>query len=424
MCSVAQDLAYTVHGLDANVENTLAACLHFFGRKLTSEPSTSQVVVFTKTALADTTFPGKTVIPVWLGKTPPQWQHYFLAWPCAQNDLMQLIGQIEGRVGQVMEPAVESFLSASMIGVSPLIMKVRSLIAKVAHTDASVLITGPSGSGKEIAAKSIHLLSKRSKKPFIAVNCGAIPAELLESELFGHEKGAFTGAYAARIGRFEQAEGGTLFLDEIGDMPIAMQVKLLRVLQEKTFEKVGGNKTQLADVRIIAATHRDIESMIEQGKFREDLYYRLNVFPIHTPALQERSEDIPFLMVKLLQEINHTFKTNTVLAKETSEILQQYDWPGNIRELSNLLERLSVLYPDSIVFPAHLPEKYQVDSECSKADPAFDLKMHIAEIECQWIKKALQEENGIVAKAAMRLGLRRTTLVEKMRKYAILSSTV
>ncbi|HID81259.1 MAG TPA: sigma-54-dependent Fis family transcriptional regulator [Thiotrichales bacterium] len=322
----------------------------------------------------------------------------------------------------------------SIEGNSSAIRAVRTLIDKVAPTEASVLILGESGTGKEIAARMLHRQSERADKPFVPINCGAIPKELLESELFGHEKGAFTGAITARAGRFELAEGGTLFLDEIGDMDLNMQVKLLRVLQEKTFERVGSNKTQSADVRIIAATHRNLEQQIADGKFREDLFYRLNVFPIEMPSLKERKEDIPALidsMIKRLANERGSFR----LDKEALAILQHYPWPGNVRELANLVERLRILFPEKVVGCVELPDKYcqrkgnvttlpaaevcnvSTNIPTGLPEEGVDLKSLLHEVEVDLIQQALNASNGIVAHAAQKLGLRRTTLVEKIRKY-------
>lgn len=233
-------------------------------------------------------------------------------------------------------------LFRSLVGTSRKVQQVRQLMEQVADKDVSVLITGESGTGKEVVARNLHYHSSRRDKPFVPVNCGAIPAELLESELFGHEKGAFTGAITARVGRFEMAEGGTLFLDEIGDMPLNMQVKILRVLQERTFEKVGSNRTQTADVRVIAATHKHLEDMIESGDFREDLYYRLNVFPIEMPALRERVEDIPLLINELISRMEKEKRGSLRMNSAAIMSLCRHDWPGNVRELANLVERLAI----------------------------------------------------------------------------------
>ncbi|QBL09871.1 sigma-54-dependent Fis family transcriptional regulator [Rheinheimera sp. D18] len=345
-----------------------------------------------------------------------------------------------------------------MVGTSNSMQQVRFLIQQVAKTDANVLILGPSGTGKEVVARNIHLLSHRSDGPFVPINCGAIPAELLESELFGHEKGAFTGAISTRKGRFELAQGGTLFLDEIGDMPLPMQVKLLRVLQERTYERVGGTQAIKADVRIVAATHRDLEQMIAEGSFREDLYYRLNVFPIDTPALSERVDDIPLLISELLKRQEKYSQTRVKFTEYAMQSLQLHSWPGNVRELANLLERMVIMYPDQVVDVAELPHKYRHldvesyvpqypeslqerdlinelfqsdnddDSETTVTDfeldgfealpeQGIDLKEYLAELEIRFISQALERHEFVVARAAEVLGLRRTTLVEKMRKY-------
>jgi len=246
------------------------------------------------------------------------------------------------------------------LGNSAPILKVRELVSQVAPHATVVLIQGESGSGKEVVARAIHDASPRANRPFIPVNCGAIPSELLESELFGHEKGAFTGAVASRKGRFELAEGGTLFLDEIGDMSLPMQVKLLRVLQERTFERVGSNQTVQCNVRIVAATHRDLEAMIEKGTFREDLYFRLCVFPIYVPPLRERTDDLPRLITHFNEKLAARQLGGVRLTPAAMEALRQYRWPGNIRELENLVERLSITHAGRIVGPDDLPPRYQV----------------------------------------------------------------
>ncbi len=341
-----------------------------------------------------------------------------------------------------------------LVGKGRGIQEVRRLIGQVAETDANVLILGESGTGKEVVARAIHELSARSAGPFVPINCGAIPAELLESELFGHEKGAFTGAIAARRGRFELAQGGTLFLDEIGDMPLPMQVKLLRVLQERQFDRVGGGKAVQADVRVIAATHRDLEAMIRTQEFREDLYYRLNVFPIETPPLRDRADDIPLLLQELLNRHAEQHKGIIRLTQRAMESLMQYAWPGNVRELSNLIERLLILYPNQIVDVADLPGRYRLlpceprDERLTEMDerdalaavfqspPELDpgiamplpmqlpqegvnLKEMLADLEVELIRQALESQDGVVARAADLLSMRRTTLVEKMKKYGM-----
>ena len=335
-----------------------------------------------------------------------------------------------------------------LVGVSRAVAQVREMVAKVAPTDSSVLITGESGTGKEVVARGIHSQSDRAGGPFVAVNCGAIPGELLESELFGHEKGAFTGAIQARVGRFEQAATGTLFLDEIGDMPQGMQVKLLRVLQERTFERVGSNKTQQCDVRIIAATHQDLEAHAEDGKFRADLYYRLNVFPIEIPPLRERPDDVQVIGERFLEGFNKQRGTSTRVSKACFDALRQYQWPGNARELSNLMERLTILHPDEQVSANQLPSRWRQGSTptASSESPrvpdfsfteepvieersdvvlsglteeGIDLRSRMSEIERTLIVQALDLSGGVVAKAAKLLGLQRTTLVEKMRKQGL-----
>lgn len=323
----------------------------------------------------------------------------------------------------------------SLVGQSDGIKKVRQLIEHVANSDANVLVFGESGTGKEVAAQNIHEHSTRSTHPFVAINCGAIPADLLESELFGHEKGAFTGAISTRKGRFEMAEGGTLFLDEIGDMPMAMQVKLLRVLQERCFERVGSNKSIEVNVRIIAATHRDLEAAIKNGEFREDLFYRLNVFPICLPPLRERVEDISLLIMELVSRMKEEGRATISLTDDAIEAMQGYPWSGNVRELANLIERLSILHPDGIVDRHDLPKRFQYpgDVDYSSQDSVetelpqvisditagIDLKQHLVQTELALIKKALEENDWVVARAASYLSMRRTTLVEKMRKYGL-----
>jgi sigma-54 specific flagellar transcriptional regulator A len=341
------------------------------------------------------------------------------------------------------------------------IVNIRKSIAQVAKSDATVLILGESGTGKEIIARAVHDASLRRPKLFVPINCGAIPGELLESELFGHEKGAFTGALGARQGRFEMAEGGTIFLDEIGDMPMPMQVKLLRVLQERTFERVGSNKTMHCDVRVIAATHRCLENEIKEGRFREDLFYRLNVFPIEVPPLRDRTEDIPLLVGDIIACMEAANRGSVGFTKASLAVLMQYAWPGNIRELANLIERMAIIYPNEQIYVVNLPEKFQqykapdesmgainrahtetVDigsvepSEKTEVNgtieienltavlaqlpkQGIDLKEYLTVMEGDLIRQALDECNGVVAHAAKRLNMRRTTLVEKLRKYEL-----
>jgi sigma-54 specific flagellar transcriptional regulator A len=346
-------------------------------------------------------------------------------------------------------------------GASPAVAAVNRLIQQVAPYDSTVLILGESGTGKEIAARAIHAASPRRNRPFVAVNCGAIPAELLESELFGHEKGSFTGAITARKGRFEIAEGGTLFLDEIGDMSLPMQVKLLRVLQERIYERVGSNASSECDVRIIAATHRNLEESIVRGTFRGDLFYRLNVFPIEMPTLASRISDLPALIDAFVAQAAGRGRPRLRLMPETLEALANYPWPGNIRELSNLIERLAILCPERAVGIGDLPVRYrpadwtpatvevvaaaeipqllamageEIEEEavlpasvwnCEQESPTrlpengVDLRAHLTLIERSLISQALQRSGGTVAHAARLLSLRRTTLVEKLRKLGM-----
>ncbi|MDW8002787.1 MAG: sigma-54 dependent transcriptional regulator [Deltaproteobacteria bacterium] len=309
----------------------------------------------------------------------------------------------------------------NLIGVSLPMQKVFEMIEKVADTLATVLITGESGVGKELVARAIHCNSPRKDNPLVIVNCGAIPETLLESELFGYEKGAFTGAFSTKIGRFEIANGGTIFLDEIGDMSLNMQVKLLRVLQEKEFERIGGTKAIKVDVRVIAATNRNLEQLIKEGKFREDLYYRLNVVPIHIPPLRERKEDIPLLVDHFLKLAN---RQNNCSVEGVSEgamaILMEYDYPGNVRELQNIIERIVILKKKGTIQIEDLPEKLY-----GHAEPKFDLDLKkgydilVTEFEKSLIMKALSEAKGVKSKAAKVLNMNRTTLIEKMKRLGL-----
>jgi sigma-54 specific flagellar transcriptional regulator A len=429
------------------------------------------------------------------------WFHLDL--PVKQRRLSAVLHQAQNvRSGHPTQPGQHRFRPS---GTSRPMRDVHRLIEQVAPFDTTVLILGESGTGKEMVARHVHELSGRAGHPFVPVNCGAIPADLLESELFGHEKGAFTGALSTRMGRFEFAEGGTLFLDEIGDMSLQMQVKLLRVLQERSFERVGSNRTMRCNVRIIAATHRDLDAAIGAGRFREDLYYRLNVFPIQMPPLRERLEDLPVLIEHLVQRQGQIAGRRIRLDKDAMNCLARNRWPGNVRELANLLERLAILFPEQTVTAADLPERYRSmgatawfgsgvrivppaqdarmaaraspalleelleagDSELEQAaqltdatglaDTAefadmaafgdtgifagtkqlaaaakledqpqlelprggMDLKDHLSAIEIGLIRKALAEADGTIAEAARLLRMRRTTLVEKLRKYRL-----
>src|SRR5258708_4624295 len=277
--------------------------------------------------------------------------------PVKQRRLSAVLTQAQNvRSGHPTQPGTHRFRPS---GASMAMRAVHRLVEQVAPFDTNVLILGESGTGKEMVARHVHELSDRAAHPFVPGNCGAIPADLLESELFGHEKGAFTGALSTRLGRFEFAEGGTLFLDEIGDMSLQMQVKLLRVLQERTFERVGSNKTIWCNVRIIAATHRDLDAAILAGRFREDLYYRLNVFPLQMPPLRERLDDLPVLIEHLVQRQGQVAGRAIQLDQAAMACLSRNRWPGNVRELANLLERLAILFPAQTISAADLPERYR-----------------------------------------------------------------
>jgi sigma-54 specific flagellar transcriptional regulator A len=387
----------------------------------------------------------------------------FLEWPLTYASLKRVTDKLLSSFWQEVglnSPHLDrrvydrrSLSTVRLQGTSQAIVNVRKLIGQVADSDATVLILGESGTGKEVVARSLHDASLRRSKPFVPINCGAIPGELLESELFGHEKGAFTGALNSRVGRFELAEGGTLFLDEIGDMPLVMQVKLLRVLQERTFERVGSSKPIHCDVRIIAATHRHLEEQIKENRFREDLYYRLNVFPIDVPPLRDRPEDIPVLVKDIIARMEASNRGSVGLSNACMDVLMQYEWPGNVRELANFVERLAIIFPGEVVNVTDLPEKFQrfVSSDETRGDveaieenesdlaeltetntvseninmagngvplpeQGIDLKKYLDTMESHLIRQALEESNGVVAHAAKRLNLRRTTLVEKLRK--------
>jgi sigma-54 specific flagellar transcriptional regulator A len=389
------------------------------------------------------------------------------------------------RVGAVESP--ERSHARLPTGTSTAIREVIALVRQVAHHDSTVLILGESGTGKEVAARAIHELSPRRNRPFVAVNCGAIPGDLLESELFGHEKGAFTGAVSARKGRFEIAEGGTLFLDEIGDMSPTMQVKLLRVLQERVFERVGNHVPMRCNVRIVAATHRNLDESIKIGAFREDLFHRLNVFPIEMPALRTRLEDLP-LLVRDFTAVNVAEGRGQVqLSLRALAALALCPWPGNVRELANLIERLSIVTAGRTADIADLPAKYRpadwsaqwvappfaseiaaldttvaesilldgdtlpdgtellpltdaeaedetrenamlvpipMDSLAVLPETGLDLREHLLEIERKLVLQALERSDGVVAHAARLLNLRRTTLVEKLRKLGLLAAVL
>lgn len=355
--------------------------------------------------------------------------------------------------------------TSGIIGQSTTLAEVFKILGKVAPTDSTVLVTGESGTGKELLVRALHANSRRADKPFVPINCGAIPKELLESELFGHEKGAFTHAIRSRPGRFELADGGTIFLDEIGEMELSLQVKILRVLQEKEIERVGGSGCKKVDVRIVAATNRDLEAEVEAGHFREDLYYRLNVIPLHLPPLRERGGDVLLLARHFLDHFcRKKCRPTLALAPDTRRVLAAYAWPGNVRELENFMERLSILVDGAVVQPSDLPrkildqvgdvsalpeveERRLITATCSvhaiaagRALPAepghvpvrsgefvwpdlgvletrgLNLKDFLDAVESRLIDEALSRAEGVKNQAAEYLGIKRTTLIEKLKK--------
>jgi len=341
--------------------------------------------------------------------------------------------------------------TSGIIGQSTSLRDVFRILAKVAPTDSTVLVTGESGTGKELLVRALHSNSQRRSMPFVPINCGAIPKELLESELFGHEKGAFTHAIRSRPGRFELADGGTIFLDEIGEMDLTLQVKILRVLQEKEIERVGGAGVKKVDVRIVAATNRDLEREVAAGRFREDLYYRLNVIPLHLPALRERGGDILVLAEHFMRRFcERKGRRCLALAPDTRKVLAAYSWPGNVRELENFMERLSILADDDVVPPADLPRKIldEVGDIVSLPEPTppdplpvvagavsggmpagfswptitdlrdkgLNLKDFLDTVEERLLDEALTMAEGVKNQAAEILGIKRTTLIEKLKK--------
>ncbi len=314
----------------------------------------------------------------------------------------------------------------NIIGKSQPMLKIYEMIGKVAPSKASVMITGPSGTGKELIAKAIHYNSPRKNRPFISINCGALTETLLESELFGHERGAFTGAVSMKKGRFELADGGTLFLDEVGEMSPSLQVKLLRVLQEMEFERVGGTKTIKVDVRILAASNRRLKEDVDKGIFREDLFYRLNVVHIEVPQLKERVEDIPFLVAHFVEKFRSSKKKKIELAPEVWKALYSYPWPGNIRELENTMERAMVMSSDENITLKDLPD-YVISQEEETIDLDKIVPVNLAlaqaldQIEEKLISRALKHSNNVQSRAAEMLGITRHAMHYKMKKYGMLS---
>jgi transcriptional regulator with GAF, ATPase, and Fis domain len=314
----------------------------------------------------------------------------------------------------------DPFAQANIIGSSPAWRQVCRMVEQVAPSRSTVLISGESGSGKELAAHMLHRLSPRAEKPFVTLNAAALPESLVEAELFGYEKGAFTGAVQRKPGRFELADGGTLFLDEIGELPAAAQAKLLRVLQEGTFERLGGTRTHQVDVRIVAATNRDLQQEVADRRFREDLYYRINVIAIELPALRERREDIPLLLAYFLRKYaQQNGKEITAAQQEVAPRLQAYDWPGNVRELANLVERAVVLAPGDLIRVADLPPYLQaIEPEATEPRTyVFPPDATLSDIEREAISQALQQHHGNRKAAARRLDIGLATLYRKLNEY-------
>lgn len=362
---------------------------------------------------------------------------HFVTKPFNMEELLSIVSRalshktLQQENHQLRSALHKKYRFDNIIGSSEEIRKVLGMVERVADSDSTVLVTGESGTGKELIAKAIHYNSPRATKPFVPINCGAIPAELLESELFGHVKGAFTGAIANRVGRFEMASGGTLFLDEIGELSLNLQVKLLRVLQERRFEPVGSAKTQEADVRIIAATNVDLAKAVKAGQFREDLYYRLNVIPIAIPSLKDRKSDIPLLLHHFVQHFNSSKNRGlTGFSPDALEALYHYPWPGNIRELENLVERLAILKGSGLVEVADLPEHYRASRVESLfggdglgaidiPETGVDFNTAVDNYENLLILQALEKTGWNRNQAAALLKLNRTTLVEKIKKKGL-----
>lgn len=356
---------------------------------------------------------------------------HFMTKPFSVDEITSIVSkaisqkELERENSQLRTELRSKYRFKNIVGDSPEIRSVLEMVERVSGSDSTVLITGESGTGKELVAKAIHYNSTRANKPFVPINCGAIPSELLESELFGHVKGAFTGAISNRIGRFEMSENGTLFLDEIGDMSTTLQVKMLRVLQDRRFEPVGSTKTIEANVRIVAATNINLERAVEEHRFREDLYYRLNVIPICIPSLRQRRSDIPLLLNHFLEVFNrHRERHISGFTNPAVELLTQYSWPGNIRELENLVERLTILKGQGAIDVDDLPEKYR-SRKLSLADAqllppqGMDFNSAVDAFENSLLLQALEKTGWNRNQAANLLRLNRTTLVEKLKKKGL-----
>ena len=353
----------------------------------------------------------------------------YLSKPIDLEELLLLLDRVENSIlltwenRQLRQVVEEKFSFEGVITQSPKMEEVLSLVARVAPSHSTVLIRGESGTGKGLIAKIIHYHSPRSSGPLITINCAAIPETLLESELFGHEKGAFTGAFFQHHGKFEQAQGGTLFLDEIGDLSPALQAKLLRVIQEKTFERVGGNKTIRVDVRVISATHQDLETLIRENRFRQDLYFRLNVVSLFLPPLRERREDIPLLIDHFIKKFGgQNNKEGLELSKEARELLLRYPYPGNVRELENLIERTVVLSRPPLItsrdLPFHLKEG-SLEPFPPGLESPLTLNQQLEDLEKHLIQEALKEGGGVQTRAAEKLAVSERVLRYKLQKYGL-----
>lgn len=350
----------------------------------------------------------------------------YLAKPLDLEELLVRLARVAERsrlrseVRDLQARLVERHRLEGIIGESGRMQEVLALTKRVAPSDATVLVRGESGTGKELIARAIHFNSPRAHGPLVNLNCAALPEQLLESELFGHEKGAFTGAIAQRKGRFEQADGGSIFLDEIGDLSPALQVKLLRVLQEREFERVGGNRTLTANVRVLAATHRDLERAMREGSFREDLYYRLNVVTIQIPPLRERREDIPLLLEHFLRKFASKNRRDvTGLTATARDALLKYDYPGNVRELENIVERATLLCRGRVIDLEDLPATVRPGQRSPGEPLPKDLPGVLADIERQAIESALERSGGVQTQAAEALGISERVLRYKMKKYGL-----
>lgn len=428
---------------DGEVAKRLEHCLEFLGVSAAigqgDEPPAGDIFI---TDEPDPTRAADAVLIQILCKgalTPVDDSVIAVRWPLRHDDLVAALARAKARLTQRRRsnPMADGgpALFSDLIGDSEPLQRVRQLMNQVASSDAAVLISGESGTGKELVARGLHQASPRRGQPFVPVNCAAIPAELLESELFGHEQGAFSGALETRKGRFELAHGGTLFLDEIGDVPPGLQVKLLRAIQDKCVERIGSVRSITCDVRIIAATRQDLAGLIEDNRFRADLYFRLATFPIAIPPLRQRPADIAPIARDKLQRLSRETDTTVTLSPDAWAALAAYEWPGNVRELCNLVERLLLQHPNGIVDVADLPVRLRTSTvSAPPADPVggserdndvvlpvngIDLRAFLADMERSLIKQALDDSESIVAHAADRLHIRRTTLVEKMRKYGI-----